>query len=247
MPQASLFLDLDGTLVGFENDPAAVRAAPATLAVLAKAQARLHGRLAILSGRSIGSVDAVLGGRIVTVAGVHGLQRRLSWEAIEETPPHPAMDEVTDILAAFARTAAGLRVERKGQSVAIHFREAPRMGAAVVDLAERLAATEGLEVQHGVLVAEIRTPGPDKGSALRAFMRAAPFVGTRPIFMGDDLTDEAAFLAAAALGGTGVLVGPWRHTAAQGRLGDPDAVRAWIEQSLDVGVFDLAETEQRRA
>jgi trehalose 6-phosphate phosphatase len=239
---ASLFLDLDGTLVGFQNDPGAVSADADCRAILAAGQARLDGRLAILSGRSIASIDEVLGGGVLSVAGVHGLQRRTA-AGVVETPPHPALRRAADALEVFAQAERGLRVERKGQSVALHYRQAPSARDAVVELVERIADAADLEVQHGSMVAEIRTPGPDKGSALRAFMADAPFAGTRPIFIGDDLTDEAGFVAAQALGGAGVLVGASRATAAKGRLANADAVRRWVGRSLETGHFDLSEAE----
>lgn len=245
LSHASLFLDLDGTLVPFQNDPNAVRMSPETVSLLVDAQARLGGRLAVLSGRSIASVDEVLGSGVLAVAGVHGLQRRNVLGAVVETPPHPAVERVAEVLAAFAAANGGLRIENKGQSVAIHFREAPSTQADVIKLVERLAHSSGLQVQHGAMVAEIRTPGPDKGFSLRQFMRTAPFAETRPIFIGDDLTDEPAFAAAQALRGAGILVGDRRDTAARGRLEDPAAVLGWIRRSLAAGAFDLAETEWR--
>ncbi|MNE62191.1 Trehalose-6-phosphate phosphatase [compost metagenome] len=77
---------------------------------------------------------------------------------------------------------------------------------------------------------ELKTPGTDKGAALTAFMAEAPFQGAIPIMVGDDLTDEHGFEAAAALGGFGVLVGPERPTAARYGLEDVAAVLDWLDQ-----------------
>ena len=63
-------------------------------------------------------------------------------------------------------------------------------------------------------------------------MRIAPFAGARPVFVGDDLTDEDGFSAAFSLGGEGVLVGPPRQTAARRRLDNVDAVIAWLSQAI---------------
>ena len=82
------------------------------------------------------------------------------------------------------------------------------------------------------MVVELRTPGPNKGDAIADFLGDAPFAGARPVFVGDDLTDEGGFLAAAARGGFGVLVGPERRTRARWRLADVDAALAWLEASL---------------
>ena len=58
------------------------------------------------------------------------------------------------------------------------------------------------------MVVELRTPGPDKGEAVAAFMNEPPFAGFMPVFLGDDLTDEDGFRAVRCLGGYGVIVGP---------------------------------------
>jgi hypothetical protein len=79
------------------------------------------------------------------------------------------------------------------------------------------------------LFIELKTPGADKGQALAAFMAEPPFAGATPIMVGDDLTDEAGFRAAVALGGYGVLVGPKRESAARHRLEDVNAVLTWLE------------------
>jgi trehalose 6-phosphate phosphatase len=78
------------------------------------------------------------------------------------------------------------------------------------------------------MVAELRPPGADKGDALSALMREPPFAGARPVFVGDDLTDEHAFQAAAVLGGAGVLVGPPRETAARYGLAGVAEVAEWL-------------------
>jgi trehalose 6-phosphate phosphatase len=91
-----------------------------------------------------------------------------------------------------------------------------------------LAAPAGLVVQQGKMVAELRPAGADKGDAVRAFMAEPPFAGARPLFVGDDMTDEDAFQAAAELGGGGILVGPGRASAARWRLDDVAGVAGWL-------------------
>jgi trehalose 6-phosphate phosphatase len=66
---------------------------------------------------------------------------------------------------------------------------------------------------------------------VRAFMTEPDFAGARPLFVGDDLTDEDAFRAAAELGGGGILVGSERETSAQWRLPDVASVSGWLAEA----------------
>jgi hypothetical protein len=98
-----------------------------------------------------------------------------------------------------------------------------------------LAAELGLTVQDGDMVVELRAEGPDKGGAVEAFMAEPPFAGFRPVFVGDDLTDEHGFAAARARGGFGVVVGARRPTAALYALSDVGAVQQWLRRALERG------------
>jgi trehalose 6-phosphate phosphatase len=237
--RAALFLDLDGTLAPIVETPSEARVDEACRRMLACARERLGGRVAILSGRTIAEVDEILGGAVVCVAGVHGLQRRNALGEIFAKPPHGRVAQAAATLEALARKTPGLLVEAKGPSVAIHYRQARRAEAAVLEAVERIAAASGLELQLGKAVAELRTPGPNKATALQRFMLEAPFRGACPLFVGDDLTDETAFAEARRRGGAGVLVGEPRPTEATGRLADPSDVVAWIGRALEIGRFEL--------
>jgi trehalose 6-phosphate phosphatase len=83
-------------------------------------------------------------------------------------------------------------------------------------------------IQEGKMMIELRASGHDKGTGIVDLMAHSPFSGTRPIFIGDDLTDEAGFAAAERRGGFGVLVGTERSTAARYRLSDVAAVHDWL-------------------
>lgn len=235
--QTALFLDLDGTLVPLSPTPADTAPDPDRTALLRRAAERLGGRIAIVSGRTIARVDTIVDRACLAVAGVHGLQRRTAAGQLETVEAHPRVQHAAEMMAAFARGHPGLLVEPKDQSVALHYRGAPGARAAVMDFVGRLARSERLVLQPGHMVMELRTPGPDKGAAVRAFLAEAPFRGARPIYVGDDLTDEAAFEAVARRGGVGILVGAWRPTAATAGLDDPTAVLAWLSTSLAEGAF----------
>jgi len=227
--ETALFLDLDGTLAPIAARPQDVRPDPRRTSLLERLSERLDGRLAVISGRTLEDVDRILEGCVTSVAAVHGLILRHPDGRLETTPPHPNLAAAITGFRAFAELDPGLIVEEKGLSVALHFRQAPRYTAAARTCAERLAAATGLTLQSGAMVEELRTPGPHKGASVQTFMTTAPFAGARPVFVGDDVTDEDGFAAAQALGGIGVGVGAARPTLAHFRLSGVEAALTWLE------------------
>jgi trehalose 6-phosphate phosphatase len=230
-PRAALFLDLDGTLAPIMPRPEQVGPDARRAALLDDLTRALDGRLAVVSGRALEDVDRILENRVKFVAAVHGLVRR-GVHGVDRTPPHPDLDRARDVLRDLARSDKGLLFEDKDLSVALHYRNVPSAADAVIEAAERLGQASHLVVQLGDMVAELRTPGQDKGKSVAAFLREPPFDGATPVFIGDDLTDEDGFAAAARLGGYGVLVGPERPTQAAYRLTDFNAVLDWLSASI---------------
>lgn len=227
---AALFLDFDGTLVPLTDVPEAVEVDAGLLSLLSHARDALGGRLAIVSGRSVATLRNLFGLGDFLLSGTHGLEF-----AEPGKPPHgperlKAVDEVEAIFTAFIADKPGLLVERKTLSVGLHFRRAPGWADACRMLAEEAAQATGLIIQPGKMLYELRPGGADKGTAVAELMKTAPMAGGTPIFMGDDLTDEEGMLAAKALGGCGILVGPPRVTAAQWRLEQVGAVRHYLSQ-----------------
>jgi trehalose 6-phosphate phosphatase len=229
---ASLFIDFDGTLVELADRPELVVVDDGLRRLLTLLQARHGGRVAIVSGRSIAQLDALLGPvtRQMAISGSHGSEHR--WGGISAHPvPQPELETVGEAMRAFACRHPGTLVEKKSFGMALHYRLAPEAEAAAQRLATELAGELGLQAQPGKMVVEVRPPGGDKGVPVHRLMQRAPMAGTRPLFLGDDATDEAGFAAARELGGAGILVGPGRPTAADYRLPDPAAARAWLEAS----------------
>ena len=224
---ASLFLDFDGTLVDFVIDPAAAAADQRLRTLLRDLWAGLDGRLAILSGRSLADLTARLDLGEIAMAGSHGLERRSADGTVICAPIPPELAIATLAARTFA-TAHDLLLERKPAGVALHFRDAQHAEAAVDAFARALAADTGLELQSGKCVRELKVPGADKGDAVRAFMAEPPFIVGSPVVVGDDLTDEHAFIAAVALGGSAILVGEPRDTDALFRLPTVEATLDWL-------------------
>lgn len=225
----ALFLDLDGVLAAIEPTPDGVVEQPGRTAMLARLQDRLEGRLAVISGRDIADIDRICGGAVKVAAGIHGLERRHADGRVERLEPSAGVARALEEMRAFAEAWPGVLIEDKGLAAGLHYRQAPEAAQAAAELAEALAARHDLIVQPGHMIHELKTPGADKGRALAAFMDEAPFQGFTPVMVGDDLTDEFGFEAAARLGGGGVLVGPQRKTHARWALADQPAAMAWLE------------------
>lgn len=228
---ASLFLDLDGTLVEFADAPANIRVDDSLRDVLRNLNQKLEGRLAIISGRGLDDLIEHLGIDDLSLAGSHGLEFRIGGEAPLRPTRPPELDEAVGKVRAFAE-ARGLIVEAKPAGVALHYRSDPARGEETTAFAAALARDCNLKVQLGSMVAELRAPGPDKGTIIRRFMAEPLFAAGSPVAVGDDLTDEDAFAAAIDLGGHAVLVGAERPTAARFRLADVEAARRWLKQAL---------------
>ena len=225
---AALFLDMDGVLAPLAETPDAVVPHPERTAALRAVAGRLDGRVAIISGRTIAEIDRIAEASAAAASGVHGLERRRADGSVDRAEAAPEVRDAVNAFEAFASTRPGVIVEDKAVSAGLHYRGAQAEAGAAMALAERLASETGLTLQAGNLVVELKTPGASKGTALTAFMHEAPFAGAVPVMLGDDLTDEDGFIAAEALGGFGVLVGPVRETAARYVLPDVEAVLAWL-------------------
>lgn len=239
--RSALFLDLDGTLAPIMPRPDDVGPDARRARMLARLRQAFEDRVAVVSGRDLPNLDYILGGEMKAIGAVHGLVRRSADGAVLAREPHPGLADARRILVELAHCERGLLFEDKGLSVALHYRNAPACAEAVIEAAERLSQATGLVLQLGDMVAELRTPGADKGAAVTAFVREAPFIGAMPVFIGDDLTDEDGFVAAKRLGGFGILVGEARPTQARYHLADTNAVFAWLEGlCAPVGLFGVS-------
>jgi trehalose 6-phosphate phosphatase len=234
LEQASLFLDFDGTLVEIAARPDAVVVEERLRDLIELLHGHLQGRLAIVSGRPAGNIHDLLDGMAITLVGSHGGE--LHWadgtRSMLESPRYGHATRA--ILRRLEERYPAILVEEKPLGLALHFRQAPDAEAACRDAALEIAAHSGLMLQPGKMVIELKLAGADKGEALRTLMAQGPMRDGRPVFVGDDETDEAGFRVAAALGGCGILVGEPRETAALYGLASVDQTLAWLQDAIGV-------------
>lgn len=230
---AALFLDFDGTLVALAETPEAIEVPPALVALLTDLHGLLGGALAVVSGRQIDVLDRFLAPLRLPSAGEHGVQRRNAEGDMQEQRP-PDLAFVLDACNALAGTYKGLLVERKHSAIALHYRMAPDMGDVCRDtLVSLLDGQPQLELLHGKFVFEVKPSGVNKGVAIDAFMREAPFAGRVPVFAGDDTTDETGFAVVQPRGGIAIKVGSG-PTQALHRLDSTLAVYEWLLEARDL-------------
>ena len=228
----ALFLDVDGTLLGIAEHPGAVSVDRPLISLLDRLQAAAAGAVALISGRSVADIDRLFAPLELPAAGQHGLERRDAQGRMHRQPlPVTAMENARAQLARLARTRAGVWVEDKGASLALHYRAAPQLGAELAVLVGDIVAGLGgeFELQPGKMVLEVKPGGRDKGTAIAEFMQERPFLGRTPVFIGDDHTDEFGFALVNHTGGHSVKVGEGA-SAARWRLPDALAVRTWLEK-----------------
>ncbi|MDX6749119.1 trehalose-phosphatase [Geminicoccaceae bacterium 1502E] len=235
LAQLALFLDFDGTLVHLAERPGDVHAPDELIEALGRLAGRLDGALAIVTGRPSADIDHFLEPLVLTVAGVHGLERRFADGRRERHERVDLLDPLRGEAAALAAGTPGLLVEDKEVSLAVHYRQAPDAEAAVLALAERaLQRGPGLKLLRGKMVVELMPEGVDKGTAIAELLKEPPFAGRSPVFAGDDVTDEAGFALVNAQGGTSIRVGrDGRPSEARHGLADVDELRAWLRTLLD--------------
>lgn len=229
--RAFLFLDFDGTLVDLAPRPEDVVVKADLRDLLSRLQAVLDGRLAIVSGRSVATLRTMFGLNDHLLAGSHGLELAYPGGTLEAPVRPAALDQAQQELICFIEGKSGLLVEEKSLGVALHYRLAPQRQDECRAICEALSVETGLFLQHGKMMFELRPGNGGKGAAVARLLAETELIGARPIFMGDDVTDEDGFLAAARQGGSGILVGSPRFTAAHYRLDSVTAAHLWLSKS----------------
>lgn len=226
----ALFLDLDGTLIEIAATPDDVVVPPGLPVLLFALHAQLGGAVAIVTGRSLAMTDSLLKPFAAAAAGEHGVSLRLDDGTREDFKFNAAVPRSwRESLAAAAERWPGLLVEAKPHGVAIHYRRAPDREKDVWRLARALVPDDHPKFRliPARKAVEIGPRSTSKGRAVERLMAHAPFRGRRPIFVGDDFTDEAGMEAARQFGGEGLRV-------AEVFGGQPAAVRAWLQRSVDI-------------
>ena len=239
LPQLSeiaLLLDIDGTLLDLAPTPREVWVPPGLANTLTRLHQRSSGALAMVSGRSLNDIDLIFAPEQFPAVGGHGAEMRVTVESESVATHAPPMDkELKRRLAAIAKLSPGILLEDKGYSLALHYRLAPHAEKAIYEAVSLIRAdlpNAPIEVLPGKCVCEIKHSGFNKASGVLELMNHEPFKGRRPVFIGDDVTDESVFAIMPDLGGLAFSVGR-RAKGVAGHFDEPSDVRAWLRHLLD--------------
>lgn len=226
------FLDYDGTLTPIMPRPEMASLEP-DMRQRVERLARLC-PVAVVSGRDLENVRRLVGVPGLAFAGSHGLdidapsgRQRLG------EPFRPALERAIPALEAALAGIGGALVEPKLYAVTVHTRLVdpalkPRVGEVVHEV---LAGEPTLRHMAGKEMHELRPELDwDKGKAILHLVEAEGWAGRYPVVMGDDVTDEDAFVAVRGRGlGIRVDDGSGRATAATVVLPDIPSVGRFLD------------------
>ena len=199
-----LFLDIDGTLADFTMNPKDSVIPDSTSILLQKIQS--HGvKIAVVTGRSLAEARQMLSPLTLPIAATHGLGIAFDDSSdTNETNETNVVSVDTMELAVIKQAIIqscipfdDFTVENKPYSVALHFRQNPALAdEAYAIMAETLKTHNNWSLKSGKYVWEVVPKGVNKGSAILALLKKMQSnKSVFPIFIGDDITDEAGFVA----------------------------------------------------
>ena len=236
LDEFAVLLDIDGTLLDLAPTPREVWVPPDLSKTLNRLLDKTSGAVALVSGRSLNDIDLIFAPEQFPAVGGHGAEMRLESDSEAVAIHAPPMDkELKRRLAAIAKLSPGILLEDKGYSLALHYRLAPHAEKAIyaaVSLIRADLPNAPIEVMPGKCVCEIKHSGFNKASGVIELMTHDPFKGRRPIFIGDDVTDESVFAIMPELRGLAFSVGR-RAKGVVSHFDEPRDVRQWLARLVD--------------
>lgn len=233
-----LLLDYDGTLSAFRVDRFQSQPYSGVRAMLGRIQREGRTRMAVITGRPAAEIGPMLGLETpLEVWGLHGAERLYpDGRRVLEEAPAATQARLEELREHLRHDSLGGLFEDKANGVVMHWRGVSRRKAEQVekrarDLFEPLARLEGLALLDFESGVELRT-GRNKGGAAQAIL-AETDEGGPAAFLGDDLSDEAAFRVVQRLGRRGLTAlvrKEWRETSAELWLKPPAGVLGFLER-----------------
>lgn len=235
--QAAFLLDFDGTLVDIASTPESVVVPQNLPDILLALRRRCNDALAVVTGRPIEQIDFFLKDIPYAVAGEHGLAlRHRPHDPIEWIPMAPMPSDWIRGAKQIKEKYPAIRIEKKHNGLVIHFRAAPELGEMLREEMQSWVdqQKDNFDLYPSKMAWEIRPSGINKGEALGMILKKPPFLGRRPIFIGDDVTDEDGVIIANEMKGVGFRI--------PRDFPNPKTLRLWLA-SLAEGQEDKWQVE----
>ena len=231
--QVALFLDVDGTLYDIENSPSLIKPCFRLQKKLYTIRNRLGGALGLISGRSLNDLDRIFGNNKIPVAGNDGAQMRDALRTKEYQADTVNIKEIAHKIRGLLNEEKNIEIENKGSNLTVHFRNSTidrrEINRTIMELVK---CEPSLTFLKGKEVLEVKPLSHNKGTAISYFMRTKPFIKRRPIFIGDDETDEDGFETVNKKGGWSVRVGNYKRSKANFFLPNVKSVHEIMKQLL---------------
>ncbi len=194
------FLDYDGTLIDFEDNPLHAKPDAELYSLLDKLAENPNNRIVLISGRDRKTFEEWFGDKPYTLIVEHGVWIRSAgseWEMIEQLDD-TWKESIRSSLEFYVDRTPGSFVEEKNYSLVWHYRKTdPELGLnRAIELKDELTslvANLNLEILEGNKVVEIKNRGINKGRAAQKLLQLNP--ADKIIAIGDDWTDEFLFSA----------------------------------------------------
>jgi trehalose 6-phosphate phosphatase len=237
-----LFLDYDGTLADFAPTPEHVEPDPEVVGLLTRLAQQPGIRVAVVSGRRLDQVQALIPVPGVLLVGTYGIElqtpdgKRI--DRVSAGAIRPVLDDLKPRWEGLIAGREGFFLEDKDWALALHARFAEDGEATMVLEEARHMATDvapggPLRLLGGHKFLEIGPRLANKGQTVAYLLDHYPWSGAIPVYLGDDDKDEEAIGVIKARGGMAILVAREpRNTQADCRLESPQAVRHWLQTLL---------------
>ncbi len=244
--QLFIFLDYDGTLTPIVKIPEKAVVSAATKAAIKKISNKPSCKIAIISGRALKDVKEKISLDNIIYSGNHGLEikgPKIRFKTTVTPEYISILSQIKKELKKKISLIKGAFIEDKGLSLSLHFRLVdkkliPLVMAAFQEAVTLYLARNKIKVKPGKMVLEVRPALEwDKGKVVLWLLARQKFAKNGkpifPIYIGDDLTDEDAFVALKGIGLT-VIVGNSSPSLAQYYLKDTNEVRELLENILKI-------------
>src|SRR3569623_1800714 len=236
LEDCAFLLDIDGTLRDRAPTPLEVVGPPGLADAVSGLHMRTDGALALGSGRALADIDHIFAPMLLPAVGGHGAEMRLSVdnEAVAAQAP-PKDKDLKKRFTALGPHDPRIIIEDKGYSIALHYRQAPNWERSIFDAVSAIRADlpeAPIDVLPGKSVCEIKNSGISKATGVKELLKHEPFAGRRPIFIGDDVTDESVFAIMPDLKGISFSVCRYA-LGVDGFFPEPADGRHWLASLLD--------------